>query len=394
MKSIALKILLSCGVLVFFFGAAEVTVRILGESDSAGNFYFKNRIINPHQMPLKLVTERAAALKESDDSIIKYHEVLGWAPRPGSESANGLYRYNSQGIRSPVEAYSDQPDSGTLRIALFGDSFTHGDDVPLEESWGFVLEEMLNDGGIRAEILNFGVGGYGIDQAMLRFTRMGAAFSPHVVIFGFAPENLKRNQNLLRPLYNPRSELPFAKPRFILADQGIELINVPVLPPEKLAATMANIDHWDLTPHEHFYDPADFQGSWWQSSKLLATVADLRKGDHDPWLMKRIIYLENSEEFQLGWMVVQAFAQQVTASGAEFMVVHLPSHPEMDLRGGLGRWTYQTFLDALDEQFDVIHPEASLIEAAQGDLTRIFAGHYNAEGNRIVAKSVAGHLAQ
>jgi hypothetical protein len=392
-KSVALKILLSLGVLAFFFGAAEITVRIMGEFDPSGNFYFKNRLIHPHEMPLKMVTERVAALQESEDSIVTYHDVLGWAPRPGSESANGLYRYNSQGIRSTVGTYADHPDSGTLRIALFGDSFTHGDDVPVEASWGAVLEEMLNQRGIRAEVLNFGVGGYGIDQAMLRFTQQGAAFSPHVVVFGFAPENLKRNLNLLRPLYDPRSGLPFAKPRFIVDGQGISLINVPVLPPEKLSATLRNIDNWELTPHEYFYDPADFRSSWWQSSKLLATVAALGQGDSDPWLMKRIIFQDRSEEQQLGWMVIQAFAHEVETTGAEFKIVHLPSHPEMELRGGLGRWTYQTFLDALDGQFEVVHPEAALLEAAGGDFTRIFAGHYNAHGNRIIAEAVSRQLA-
>jgi hypothetical protein len=198
--------------------------------------------------------------------------------------------------------------------------------------------------------------------------------------------------NLLRPLYDPRSGLPFAKPRFILTEQGISLINVPVLPPEKLADTLRNLDSWELVPHEYFYDPADFAGAWWQSSKLLATTAALGRGGNDPWLMKRIIFQDKSEEQQLGWMVVQAFAQEVAATGADFKIVHLPSHPEMELRAGLGRWTYQTFLDALDSQFEVVHPEGALIEAADGNFGRIFAGHYNRTGNRLVAEAIFNDL--
>ena len=246
LKPIHLKILLSLGTLVFFFGAAEVAVRVLGETDASGNFYYKNRIIHPHKMPLKMVAERARTLQESDDSIVTYHEILGWAPRPDSESANGMYRYNSQGIRSPVPAFSDRPAEGVFRIAMFGDSFTHGDDVPYEHSFGAVLERSLNDAGIRAEVLNFGVGGYCVDQAMLRFKQQGAAFAPHLVVFGFQPENLKRNLNLMRPLYDPRSGLPFAKPRFVLMDQGIGLINVPVLPPDRMVDTLRRFDDWEL----------------------------------------------------------------------------------------------------------------------------------------------------
>jgi len=395
LKPIHLKILLSLGTLVFFFAAAEIAVRVMGETDDSGNFYFKNRIIHPHKMPLKMVTERARTLQESNDSIVTYHEVLGWTPRPDSESANGMYRYNSQGIRSPVPAFSDLPAEGVLRIAMFGDSFTHGDDVPYEHSFGAVLERSLNEAGIPAEVLNFGVGGYGVDQAMLRFKQQGAAFAPHLVVFGFQPENLKRNLNLMRPLYDPRSGLPFSKPRFILTGQGIDLINVPVLPPDRMVDTLRHFDNWELRPHEYFYDPQDFQASWWQNSKLLATVIDLKSGRENHWLLKRIIFREKSEEQNLGWAVIQAFNQEVAAVGARFMIVHLPSNQEMVLHAGLGRWSYQTFLDALDNEYDVVHPEVALIRAAgESGYGEIFAGHYNQKGNRIIAEAIFSHLTE
>jgi hypothetical protein len=391
-KPLLMKIALSLGVLVLFLGVAEVVVRSMGEFDRSGNFYFRNRLIHPHEVPLKMVGENVTALQESDDSIVMYHEVLGWVPRPGSVSADSLYRYNSQGLRSEVEAYAARADSGVLRIALFGDSFTHGDDVPVGDSWGAVLESHLNRNGVPAEVLNFGVGGYGIDQALLRYTQQGKSFAPDLVILGFAPENLKRNLNLVRPLYDPRSGLPFAKPRFILREDGITLINVPVLPPEELAGTLRDFETWDLWRHEYFYDPADFRGAWWQHSKLLASAATLSSGDRDPWLTKRILFLDGGEEQQLGWMIISAFSQEVAASGAEFRIVHLPSHPEMELWQRLGRWTYQTFLDALDGQFDVVHPEADLLQAAEGDLQRVFQGHYNAVGNLVIADAVARGL--
>ena len=322
-----------------------------------------------------------------------YHEVLGWAPRPGSVSANGLYHYNSQGIRSPISAFASHPVEGVLRIALFGDFFTHGDDVPYEHSFGAILDRSLNEAGIAAEVLNFGVGGYGIDQALLRFQQHGASFAPHLVVPGFQPENLKRNLNLLRPLYDPRSGLPFAKPRFLLTDRGISLINVPVLPPGRMVATMRDFDAWEMRPHEYFYDPADFHGSWWQHSKLLATAYDLKVNREDRWLLKRIIFREKSEEQGLGWAIIQAFDMEVSATGARFMIVHLPSNQEMNLRAGLGRWTYQTFLDALDGAYEVVHPEDALMKAAQkGGFEEIFAGHYNEKGNRIIAREILVHL--
>ena len=215
------------------------------------------------------------------------------------------------------------------------------------------------------------------------------------MVLGFQPENLKRTLNLLRPLYDPRSGLPFAKPRFILTDQGISLINVPVLPPHRMVSTLNDFEAWDLRPHEFFYDPEDFHTSWWQNSKLLATAFDLKVNREDRWLLKRIIFREKSEEQQLGWAVIQAFGLEVAATGSRFMIVHLPSNQEMELRAGLGRWTYQTFLDALDGEFDVVHPEAALMKAAQaGGIGEIFAGHYNEKGNRIIAQEILNHLTE
>ena len=51
---------------------------------------------------------------------------LGWTVKPSGHSEE--YRANSEGIRSDV-SYSDAPAPGVLRIATFGDSFTHGDEV-------------------------------------------------------------------------------------------------------------------------------------------------------------------------------------------------------------------------------------------------------------------------
>lgn len=394
-KPVFLKILLSLGTLALLFGGAEITVRVMGDWDASGNFYFKNRIIPPHRMPVAMVAQHAAALRASEASIVTPHPTLGWTSRPGATSANGLYSYNTQGLRSPVPAYTNPAPEGTLRIALFGDSFTHGDDVPFEHTFGAVLEKMLNEAGLPAEVMNFGVGGYGFDQALLRFREQGAAFSPDLVVFGFAPENLKRNRNLVRPLYDPRSGLPFAKPRFILATDGIRLINVPVPSPEQLVEILRRFDDWELRPHEAFYDPADFQGRWWQASKLLGVAQQLGVQGQDPWLMKRIIFTGQGEEQQLGWALMRAFEQEASSIGARLLVLHLPSHPEMELHGQLGRWTYQTFLDALDGGFEVVHPEDALFHAtAGGGLTEIFAGHYNAKGNRIIAETVFRHLVE
>ena len=81
-------------------------------------------------------------------------------------------------------------------------------------------EMKLNQAGIRAEALNFGVSIYGMDQAFLRWQNAGRGYAPDIVIFGFQPENLNRNVNIFSTLYYGWNI--FSKPRFVLTGGGAE----------------------------------------------------------------------------------------------------------------------------------------------------------------------------
>ena len=70
--------------------------------------------------------------------------------------------------------------TGKTRIALVGDSFTFGEDVTYEETWGYFLEKEL---GSQFQVLNFGVAGYGVDQSFLRYEKDVRKWKPKIVIF-------------------------------------------------------------------------------------------------------------------------------------------------------------------------------------------------------------------
>ena len=76
----------------------------------------------------------------------------------------------------------------------------------------------------------------------------------------------------------------------VLALDADFLINVPVLPPGRVAEVLGDLENWALLPHEHFYDPADYRRVWWRHSKMLATLSDLKSGQNDTWLFKRLLY--------------------------------------------------------------------------------------------------------
>jgi lysophospholipase L1-like esterase len=84
---------------------------------------------------------------------------------------------SSLGMRD--REYAPRKPAGVFRIVLLGDSITeHG-------SWSQVLEDKLNAGGGRCEILNCGVSGWGIANYRAYLQYRGLTFEPDLVLVGF-----------------------------------------------------------------------------------------------------------------------------------------------------------------------------------------------------------------
>ena len=71
-------------------------------------------------------------------------------------------RTNSWGMRGAGVPFEKQ--DGTTRIVALGDSVTDGFFVEDSETYPFLLERLLNEGGCRAEVLNVARGGGSIDK--------------------------------------------------------------------------------------------------------------------------------------------------------------------------------------------------------------------------------------
>jgi len=151
-------------------------------------------------------------LLDSSPKLVQLDPVLGWRYRPGHRDPEN--QINSQGVRSGRE-YSTVPEPGVIRVAAFGDSFVYSNEVANDDTWSARMEALSP----RMEVLNYGVGGYGTDQAFLRYLNEGSRLSTDVVIIGFAPDDLRRVVNVYRRFISNR-EFPLVKPRFVLTSDG------------------------------------------------------------------------------------------------------------------------------------------------------------------------------
>jgi hypothetical protein len=156
----------------------------------------------------------------------RHHPVRGWSLAPGQRSAEAFggkgLTSNSEGLRGSREFAVPKP-AGVRRIALFGDSFTFGEDVGDDDTFAAQMARLLPD----VEILNFGVHGYGHDQMLLYMREALPRFQPDVVLIGHVTDDALRNLNTFRD---------FAKPRFRRSGESLQLEGVPVPTPEMVLA--------------------------------------------------------------------------------------------------------------------------------------------------------------
>ncbi len=94
---------------------------------------------------------------------------------------------NSDGLRD--REFPRQKTSGTLRIAVVGDSVTFGWGVPQGETYPKQLELFLNQAKplgsqISFEVLNFGVGNYTAIDAAAMLQHKALKYDPDLVIYG------------------------------------------------------------------------------------------------------------------------------------------------------------------------------------------------------------------
>lgn len=348
--------------------------------------------IPPYPIPITDISKRLQSYLALDNSLMVYDPHLGWTYRPDTNFPDRGIAHNNDGIRTgkSQQRYPQTPTNGVLRIALFGDSFTHGDGVGYYSTWGFNLQRALRALGKRVEVLNFGVGGYGMDQAYLRYLNNGVKYKPDVVIFGFSIENVFRNINLFRFFYKKGSSgVPFSKPRFILKEDKLVLINSPTVPPDKLLEVLKNFSNWSPGEHEYFYRDDEYRSKFWQTSRFLSLIIALVR-HHQTMLLDDP---PDGKAYQLMSEIIANFRDHVEGNNGRFLVAHLPPGNHFGYFQENDRFKYESVLKHVETLAPVFRPEKAMLDSIGDDsISKLFADHYSALGHQIIGESLAKFL--
>lgn len=338
--------------------------------------------------------QRARILAKFDTEVNDVFDPdLGWAYRPGYRGK--LYSNNSVGLRGTRE-YELVPPEPIVRIAAFGDSFVYGSEVGDEDVWTHRLEELLPN----VEVLNFGVGGYGTDQAFLRYQKQGKEYGNDIVLIGFMTVNLRRNVNVYRRFISTDAHV-HVKPRFRLGDNG-ELVLVP-MPIESLEDYRRYYDRPELITElgelDYSYRPFVYENplyDWSASVRLLAQILELgsRKLLSNRRLYKDGELNPGSEAFKVTLRILQEFAAEVEADGAIPIVLMFPGYDALKDEPSRRHKYYQPLMSAARDVGIRVADLASAFEDERvtRDTHYQGGGHYSPYSNSLVARYLASYL--
>jgi lysophospholipase L1-like esterase len=309
--------------------------------------------------------------------------LLGWTANDAADAS---------GAR-PSPAF---PDPGNACVSVYGDSFAWSAGASSDATaWPNVLARMLG-----CRVSNYGVWGYGVDQAYLRFLHNADDEAP-IVLLAVYPHDVLRNLTGNFGFLSPESGMLTLKPAFRLDAAG----NLALISP--LILNEAEVQDYLRDPARfHADDPFAWDGpeggvelrfpyTWvivkslwnrrlWRGVRRSVTgypeSADFLQPGH------------HSDGFELTLAIVRQFARVATARGKRVMVLMLPEQETILYHRKSDTWTYGDLIAAIAAAGIPVLNVGEAFERRLGpsDPSSLFEStqHYNDVGYRVMAEAV------
>jgi hypothetical protein len=175
-----------------------------------------------------------------------YNEELGWIRKPNTshneigKEGEVKWTTNNLGARTNPKFDSIHPT-----ISCYGDSFTFCRQVNDDQTWEHFLSKNLNQ-----NVLNFGVGNYGIDQSILRIKKEFPKNSTKIVILGVVPDTISRILSSWKHYYEYGNTFAF-KPKFKIHNGEIVVVKNFVNSKNKFFKYLDFLD--EIQENDYFY---------------------------------------------------------------------------------------------------------------------------------------------
>ena len=152
-----------------------------------------------------------------------YDPELGWVRKPNTfhnevgRDGSTKWTINSKGVRN-----NPGFENLSSKISCYGDSFVFCRQVDDDQTWEHYLSKLKE-----TNVINFGVGNYGIDQALLGLKRDFHNNRTPIVVLAVVPDTISRIVSIWKHYYEYGNTFGF-KPRFVIKNSKLDLIKNPI----------------------------------------------------------------------------------------------------------------------------------------------------------------------
>ena len=330
-----------------------------------------------------------------------YHSKLGWVLKKGTrkDGINGVrtfYNYQENGSRKTLRFAPGK----TARIQTFGNSMTHCDQVSDYETWQNYLASQLQE-----PIENYGIGGYSVYQAYLRYREVQETNPGEYIILGIHPDDHFRSLDPWRSIRFGRT-IPdgFTLPHIESdAEKGSCVVRKNICPTEKDVYNLTDFDFLKETfmNNSVFNTVIKTRGLTILKRNEIPVSTGLALANIDTEEKKKITERYEKNALFASKNIIEWFVRDTKNRGQKFIVMVLPSFSAVtNLLNGKRDWDIP-FLEFGKQQKD--YSFLDLREAHSENLQnwkldpktyhdKYFIGHYSPAVNHFVAENLLPHV--
>ena len=369
-----------------------------------------------------LITQKDEYPALSEEGLEKffihgYDPELGWVRKPNTQKeelgkfGKTIYHIGKNGSRKNP-GHENLPK----KISFYGDSFPFGRQVNDNETCEWYLSDFT-----KTNVLNFAVGNFGLDQALLRLKREFPKNKTKIVVMGIVPSTIVRIMCMWKH-YNEYGNTFGFKPRFIIEKGNLKLIRNVIGSKEKFF----NYERYLhlIKKHDHFYENK-FKKEMIQFPYLISILSDPLRNIRliylvslFKWIKKekslgsytspmRVImeinlklrinlFLKNEYAVLLLEKLSEEFANYGRKCGFIPVFLLMPQKDDILFIRKKKEFYYGRFVKFLQSRMLVIDLTQYLIN--RKDLDELYSddneygGHYNKFGNKLIAKIIYDKL--
>jgi hypothetical protein len=211
-------------------------------------------------------------------------------------------------------------------------------------------------------------------------------------------ENIRRNVNRYRLIYEHNTGSPVVKPRFILEENNLIKLPIPVSTRKELQQAVLTGEILALAgPHDYWYDK--FKYAFAKDSRLFR-LNTARIG----WLFyekyqrnqEKMYFDEASEPFVITCEILKSFTNEAIQNGAQkAMVVLFPGKNQLEYFQQNGKKYWRSLIKFLQaNNIEYLDITDGMIAAYDHDRGAVIKGHYTPYGNEIVSSLILDWLKQ